>query len=380
MSRELDLDDLLLHLFDVTSASHWSEWLEDARRFFGATSAALSPLGLPSAGWMGGATAGVASDRLEQYRDHYFRIDTWTQRLRNARPGEPQSLSALVPDRELLASEIYNDFMRPGGRRFALGITVDAGDGRFVLHFGRTTRQGEFDEHYHAALGRIAQFLPKALVTQRALQMAVASTEASTALLNQSNRGFILLDSSLKVVFANRIAAENIASEEFLGVRQGRLTSTHRIDERKFREALDHAQAFPGSQTILTLRTRSDGEITVSIAGLAASAGPTLNLGVERPAVVVTTTDRTRQTELAPEQLVALFGFTLQEARTASYLVSGLDLHEVANRLSISRETVRYHLKGLFAKTSAHSQRELVHFITNALPPNLSVTELRATG
>ena len=39
------------------------------------------------------------------------------------------------------------------------------------------------------------------------------------------------------------------------------------------------------------------------------------------------------------------------------------------SRLGISRETVRYHLKGLFTKTGTHSQRGLVQFIATSLPP-----------
>ncbi len=61
------------------------------------------------------------------------------------------------------------------------------------------------------------------------------------------------------------------------------------------------------------------------------------------------------------------------EARPDDPTVSGLELSEVAERLSISRETVRHHLKGLFSKTGKHSQRDLVHMITMSLPASALV-------
>lgn len=371
MPRSPDIDGLLLQLFDVAaSAPDWTDWLENARQFFGATSAALSPLGPEGSNWHTGASAGVGTDRLEAYREHFFRVDKWMQRIRSATPGIPHSLTMLVPDRELFESEIYNDFMRPGARRFGLGVTIDSGQGRFILNFGRTGMEGDFEASDMAALARIAKFLPKALATQRVIHAAEANSDASRAVMNQSRRGMILLDSSLQVVFANRAASDLLNTEESLGIRRGQLVALSRGDDRRLREAMEAAARQVGFHAVLMLSSLgSDKQVTASVVGISEATMPILDLGVAKPTIMVDLINHAEPVAIPPEHLVSAFGFTMQEARTASLLASGLGLAEVAARLSISRETVRYHLKGLFAKSGVHSQREFVQFITRSLPP-----------
>lgn len=381
MRSQPDLDRLLLQLFDVAASPQWGEWLEDARQYFGATSAAISPLVPGGARWMSGASAGVEAGRLDAYRHHFFRVDKWMHRIRNQTPGVPHSLSMLVPDHELMESEIYNDFMRPGGRRYGLGVTVESGNVRFILNFGRTLSEGDFDDTHFAALSRIAKFVPKALNTQRTLHAAEANNDASQAVMNQSPRGVLLLDSAHRVVFANRVANDLINAEQFLGIRRGQLVALGEGEERRFRDALDAASREVGFHTILMLGgAGTENQVATSIVGISDGSSPILDLGVSRPTVLVDIVNHSEQPAIPPEHLIAAFGFTMQEARTASLLASGLSLPEVAARLSISRETVRYHLKGLFAKSGAHSQRELVQFITALLPPIAMVPPFRAAS
>lgn len=58
--------------------------------------------------------------------------------------------------------------------------------------------------------------------------------------------------------------------------------------------------------------------------------------------------------------LQQLFGLTAAEARLASGLVKGADLHEIAEEYSLSVETLRVQLKSIFAKTHTRRQAELV--------------------
>lgn len=363
-------DVLLLQLFEVAASSDWSNWLASARRFFGAATAVLAPVTTATTAWQGAITDGVPAERLDAYRNYYHRIDNWTNRIKGASAGVPHSLQMLVPDDELFQSEIYNDYMKPAGRRYALGMTLDVGPSRFLFAVGRSKQDGEFAPEQFEAMERLGTFMSRTLMTQRLLQMSEVNAMASQAIMNQSRRGVVLLDASLKVVFQNRAASGMTASGDILGIRSGQLVAINRNDERRFREALEVVATRPGEQRILPLHgVRTDDKVTVSVVGISPSSVPMIDLGIVRPAIFLVVSDNANLPEVEPGHLESAFGFTVQEARAASLLLSGLELAEVAVRLSISRETVRYHLKSLFAKTGTHSQRELVQYITVSLPP-----------
>lgn len=62
-----------------------------------------------------------------------------------------------------------------------------------------------------------------------------------------------------------------------------------------------------------------------------------------------------------PEAILqSCFGLTASEARLASHVSSGETLEAAADRLAISYETARKHLKAVFAKTDTHRQADLI--------------------
>lgn len=58
------------------------------------------------------------------------------------------------------------------------------------------------------------------------------------------------------------------------------------------------------------------------------------------------------------------FDLTPAESRLAAMLATGSSIASASERLCISRETARNHLKSIFSKTGAHRQSELVRLIS----------------
>ena len=78
--------------------------------------------------------------------------------------------------------------------------------------------------------------------------------------------------------------------------------------------------------------------------------------------VILTPLDATR---LAPVELIqGLFDLTTMEARVARALAAGSDVDATAARFGIARETVRAHLKSIFAKTGFSRQTDLAAAIS----------------
>ncbi|WP_052954904.1 helix-turn-helix transcriptional regulator [Microvirga vignae] len=55
-----------------------------------------------------------------------------------------------------------------------------------------------------------------------------------------------------------------------------------------------------------------------------------------------------------------MFQLTPAELRVATGLVQGLDTQQIATQHQIGAQTVRFHLKSIFAKTGTNHQAQLV--------------------
>ena len=62
-------------------------------------------------------------------------------------------------------------------------------------------------------------------------------------------------------------------------------------------------------------------------------------------------------------RLAAWFGFTPAEARLAGALASGKSLQDLAEERNVSLNAVRFLLKGVYRKTGAASQAQLVSMV-----------------
>lgn len=82
---------------------------------------------------------------------------------------------------------------------------------------------------------------------------------------------------------------------------------------------------------------------------------------------IVVLADLGARSRPASQGLQTAFGLTPAEARLAAALAAGSDLNAEADRLKLSRETVRHQLKAIFAKTGTHRQGELVSLLSRLL-------------
>ncbi len=89
--------------------------------------------------------------------------------------------------------------------------------------------------------------------------------------------------------------------------------------------------------------------------------------------LVPETLGRVRSVLVPPEKLVLslrAFSLTERELEVAHYLLSGLELDEVSDRLRISKNTLKTHVRSIYRKTGARSRHELVLRALEREPPD----------
>ncbi len=88
---------------------------------------------------------------------------------------------------------------------------------------------------------------------------------------------------------------------------------------------------------------------------------------IGEPFAVIFLSDPHRQNNFGPARLERYYGLTPAEARLTILLVQGLSLEEAAEKLNVSLNTVRTHLRQIFTKTGANRQSEVVRIILSGV-------------
>ena len=83
-------------------------------------------------------------------------------------------------------------------------------------------------------------------------------------------------------------------------------------------------------------------------------------LGMRDAAAMLVIHDPAQPIDIPVEWIMDAYGLTPAEARVALCAASGATIPETAHRLNVSPNTVKTHLRKVFAKTGTSRQTELV--------------------
>lgn len=323
-----------------------------------------APYAMPLAG------AGWEDNRFDDYFAHYAALNPWIPVWRDVPVFRGAFSDALLPRRIFERTEFYNGWIKPmGGADCASGIKLVQDRTRmayFCVHY-----DGRDAEKSHDALAPLFQALAPKM--RRALDCNRAVLRNNRALQGEPLMQN-LLDPTLVLDLDCRVLDLNPAAEELTG--SGRLLRIAAGDrlllddgEAQARLALAVAAVCsrqPGSigQHDVTMR-RGAERLSFSVLPVTqnlrehAFGGPG---GLFMPGRVALVVIRRELIDSGAdlEALRKRFGLSPQEARIALALRQGGTVAEIAERMGISYETARVHLKSAFAKTGSHKQRELL--------------------
>ena len=302
-------------------------------------------------------------------------------------PGKPQSCRMTIDEPTLHASRIYREVLVPARVEYTLGILLDgddkAGTGLAIM---RDDSFPPFDQADCDLLGKIIPHLKRAMEIHKRFTLLDFGQRMALEALDRIATGIVLLEEDGGVKFANRLArdiAESADGFRILG--DSVMFADHRIQTEVIaaaRDAIASARVgrmLPGLGFAIP---RSSGAPPYALM-VSALWGSHLrfDLGLlDDPVAVLFLSDPQRPQEAPAELLQRLYGLTLAEARVLEALVAGHNLKGMAAELSITRETVRSHLKSIFDKTNTRRQIDLVKLVLSTSLWNDHARRARSTG
>ena len=183
----------------------------------------------------------------------------------------------------------------------------------------------------------------------------------------------MLVDRTGRVFYANRAASGHLSAGSIIRLCCGRLVPLSAESSAGMRAALANLRngSSQSRHGVVVPLNDADGLIraVLWVLPLSSNRGGRLDdvPGAECAALVIR--------EIAPPRAISnefftrSYGVTQAEARLLKTLAEGMTVSEAGEVLKVSLNTVKSHLKSLFAKTGTNRQAELIRLVLSTAPP-----------
>lgn len=357
-----DTDDVIAALFaSLLDTEPWASFLD---RLAGAAAATWATLiltrragKLPGLILTPGADPAVGAD----YADRLFASDPFT----DLPEGKASHFRDVVSAQMLDSNTAFHDFMAQTGSLEVIGVDLREPSGlELRLRLTRAAHQPPFEPADLLKLDRIVPHLRIALRLFDHLAASQTEQRIYAGAMEQMKIGVVILDRCGKAIRLNSRAAAILAERDGVALRDGMLA----IADAGLRRQLAARLAEPEDAAPLTLRIQRPSGLGDLLLVAGSAHAPEHVAARGGPATVLFLNDPNHAQRVSPDALRDLLGLTQREAGIAADIAGGLSLVDIAARHGISPNTVRSHLRGIFAKTGVKRQSQLVHLVHHSLP------------
>ena len=310
----------------------------------------------------------ICSENLDSLCTRYVEED-WHKRDIRAARGVPfvRQGKEIVTDLDIFTVEemeqlpLYAEFLTPMGFSWFAG-TVLGESGGALLHLS-LQRRSTNEPFSPDDLARLQRDLPH---VKRAARLAARSrlsyAEGLIDTLERFASGAVLIDRLGRVIRMNKQAEAYLGTH--LQVVSSRLRSPHREANKALQELIAASTRpvlegdSPAPTSALLPRT-NDLPLIVHSYPVVRQACDIF----QGARGLLLLSDPSQDRPPAPKILQEIFHLTPAELRVAAGLLRGLDTQQIAQEHQIGAQTVRFHLKSIFAKTGTSHQAQLVSLL-----------------
>lgn len=291
----------------------------------------------------------------------------WSVAMESQTVGRTVFSDDLVPLSQLRATEFFDEVLRPQGIGHNGMIALAAReDFRVAFNICRSERRGPFSEDDRRFFEWLSPHLRRSVHLGFRVQGYHALRRAEYGVLDQFASGVILIDRQARIVYVNA-AAQSHASEDGALVLRGQGVTTRSPEHARRLEALIRAALQGTPASMMSAPRRSDGRQVVMLASSVRGkdVGRFSDLGMADAAALLFIVDPADRAATSSAWLMEAYGLTPAEARVALAVAEGSAIAETADRLGLSANTIKTHLRGVFAKTGVRRQAELTRLVTS---------------
>ncbi len=301
-------------------------------------------------------------DLMEDFaRDSELQANNlWLQRAMAAKHHGFVGNDKLYGSEELERNLSYSKFFYPRGLGYCAGTVIPMPNGDIaVFNLERRHSDGPVPDDKIAALDGIRPHLGRAAVIATRLNLERANSVVEA--LGTAGLAAAVLAKGGRVIAANE-RLEGL-SEQFMILAHDKIAAADRRANTLLGAALEQISSAATTRSIPIPSSSGSPSAVAHILPLPGEAADIFFCA--QALLVVTQLDR--PSAPAAELLGGLFDLTPTEARVARCIAEGKSTEEAASALKLTRETVRWYLKAIFAKTGVSRQAELSALLAGAV-------------
>lgn len=269
-----------------------------------------------------------------------------------------------------MEGKFYETFLEPNDIRFIMGVdTVTEGGANCRLRITRPPGERDFSEKAKALCQALLPHLRRSVTLHSRIESIETERQLYSSTMDRMLVGTVVFDESGLVLRTNAVASGVLAEKDGIRINQSRLHAEFAAEDRELQRlikmALTESGAVPVVPQPMTV-TRPSGRASLGVLVRPVPAGE-WSEERHRPAAVAFIRDPERKWQLSLEMVRQLFGLTGSEAALALLLANGFTLDEAAVELGIRKNTIRAHLRSIFAKTGVRRQTTLIHLLLSSV-------------
>ena len=307
------------------------------------------------------AASGLAAGVQEIYSAVYAGNHPWSRKLMRYGNGSVVDSFDIMTRAEFAETEFFRNFLQPWGIDRLVAVLLDRRGGeRLGLML-----PGPGDRDVERLKRGLRVLAPHMRISDRIATLDLAAGAARAA-ADAAPFAIFSLDDQLNVLAANAPAAR-YERAGFIRTAQDRFAFTHPPGQKRLLDlvkspdpaGLAFQTVAPSGKECPVLVARVTRQSAQQLGGVRLGASLIVTLGSSPGETPVVEIDRVAQ----------WFGLTPAEARLAVALAAGDTLQDYAALRAVSLNAVRFLLKGIFRKTGANSQAQLVALLARLPAP-----------
>jgi DNA-binding CsgD family transcriptional regulator len=296
----------------------------------------------------------------EELSQHYMATIPYRNALFRLRPGEIFERHRHLDDGEFKRTAVYRGFLKKVDKfhvlHHCLAATPDFVAG---ISFTRPESRERFSEMEIANYLKIGKHIQRALKIQIELQRAAGENRLLSEGWDRMDHAAFFVDAAGRVVYYNAAAGEMINKGGVKILKTGEIGIAGHSETRRLRELISKAM-ITSEGSVMAIASSGQRRLYLSVSPFAEKFGPP---GLARPMALITLS-APLGTDLGEARgLAKLFGLTAAESKVALMIADGDSIKEIADKLSISEQTARTHLKRIFGKTETKRQASLMKLV-----------------
>lgn len=300
------------------------------------------------------------------YNDRVYLMNDRLQKLLQAPAGSFIMGNELTSDTEFEKSPFYNEFMREHGLYYTAGGVLE-NDGETAITFGsiRTRDEGDFEQQHIQELKNLLHHVHRAFKLRQVIERRDNSFRA---VQNAAPFAVFVLDGDGLLLDRNDEAGRLLEEDDGFTLHNGCLATNARDAMKALRDNLGFAVALrdPDARAVPHVFTapRPSGMAPYTVTCLPVTeSGSSLMAslrGLRQPVLMVCVADAERAWNASTELLRQQYDLTQREAEIVEALTAGLSVEDICEKLNISVNTARTHLKKVFLKTGTERQADII--------------------